>query len=142
MTAFGKPVSSGLVGQIMDSPSLNQAPSPAIPETVPSNEIALKYAQLLAIATDLMGIDSDTIRKMTLAENVQFYDRAIKEAIKTARSGGAPAPVTLPMGGPPKAPGAMPGAPPAAAGAPPGMMPPSPPPPGAGGVMPQGVPNA
>lgn len=137
-TAFGKPLQSGLVGAIMNAPSLNQAPSVANPETVPANDVAMKYAQLLAIATDLMQIETDGIRKMTLAENVAFFERAVRESLQAARSGGAPAPITPPM------PQAAPAGPPqpAAMGAPPGMAPPSPQPPGAGGIAPQGVPNA
>src|SRR5258708_821713 len=138
MTAFGKPVASGLASQIMDSPSLTQSPSPASPEMVPGNEIAMKYATLLAISTDLMQIETDQIRRLTLAENVQFYDRAVRAAITASGSGGAQAPVTLPplpaAAGPP---GGTP--PPAAMGAPPGMTPPSPPPPGVG--MPPGMPQ-
>lgn len=124
---------SGLASQIMNSSSLNQAPSPAQPQTVPSNDIANRYAQLLAIATDLMQIETDGIRKMSLAENIEFYDRAVRASIVSSSSGGAPAqmPQPVPAAAPPQA----------ATGGPPGMPPPSPMPPGAGGLAPQGVPT-
>ena len=138
MTAFGKPVKSGLASAIMDSPSLTASPSPEHPETVPANDLALKYAQLLAIATDLMAIETDGIRKMTLADNISFYDRAVRESIRSAKSGGAPAQMT--PAPPPQAPAGPPQ--PAAMAGPPGMPPPSPPSPGAGINPMQGVPNA
>ncbi len=132
MMAFGKPVSSGLASQIMNSSSLNQAPSPAQPQTVPSNDVAMKYAQLLAIATDLQAIETDGARKMSLAENIEFYDRAVRASLVSNASGGAPAqmPQPTPAAAPPQA----------ATGGPPGMPPPSPLSPGAGGIAPQGVP--
>jgi len=138
LTAFGKPVQSGLASAIMDSPSLTASPSPANPETVPSNDVAMKYAQLLAIATDLMAIETDGIRKMTLADHISFYDRAVRETLRSAKSGGAPAQMTPPM------PQAAPAGPPqpAAMAGPPGMPPPSPPSPGAGMPGMQGVPSA
>lgn len=98
----------------------------------------MKYAQLLAIATDLMGIESDGIRKMTLAEHISFYDRAVRESIRSAHSGGAPAQMIPPT--PPAAPAGPP--PPAAMAGPPGQPPPSPQSPGAGMLGMQGVPNA
>lgn len=126
-----------MASAILGSPSLNQAPSPTTPESVPSNEVAMKYAQLLAIATDLLQIETDLVRKTTLVENVAFYDRAVRDAINSTSSGGAPAP-NIPS---PPPQGPMMGSPPAAMGAPAPGAPPSPPSPGAGMPGMQGVPQ-
>lgn len=131
VTAFGKRVTPGIASQVLQSTSLNQAPSPAQPEHAPSSKLANLYAQLYAIAEMATREEQDVGKRLELERIVMFADSALGEAASKMGSDGAPVP-TLPVPQPsaPAPMGAMPGMPPAA---PPPQLPgaaAAPPPPG------------
>jgi hypothetical protein len=138
---FGKSGPASVADSIMNSDVLNAAPSPASPQTAPSDDLAKSYYRLLYSIYAIQKIEVDPEKLTQLKTMETFIDTECSRlALKKDEfseiapptpppvSSAAPAPTPPPVGPPPMAGPPKPPGPPG--GMPPGMMtpPPGPPP--------------
>jgi hypothetical protein len=76
---FGKPGSAMTAQRILSSPVLNANPSPANPQTVPTNEVSKHYARLLYAAYEIRKVEKDPLRLGELHKVIEFADRVYSQ---------------------------------------------------------------